>query len=82
MLKHGHVYAVVVVAATVGFVGKYRKELIGCNLHVSGCCGAVRHRIAPAIDDVLRPSRVARRPICRIGELSVVFFIWYRAHQS
>ncbi len=42
-----------VVAATVGVVGK---ELIGCKFNVSGCCGAVRHRIAPAIDDMLRPA--------------------------
>ena len=41
------------VAATVGVVGK---ELIGCKFNVSGCCGAVRHRITPAIDDVLRPA--------------------------
>ncbi len=40
-----------VVAATVGVVGK---ELIGCEFNVSGFCGAVRYRIAPAIDDVLR----------------------------
>jgi hypothetical protein len=48
-LSTGHVHAVV--AATVGVVGK---ELIGCKFNVSGCCGAVRHRITPAIDDVLR----------------------------
>ena len=50
-LSTGHVHAVV--AATVGVVGK---ELIGCKFNVSGCCGAVRHRITPAIDDVLRPA--------------------------
>jgi hypothetical protein len=52
VLKHrARVHAVV--AATVGVVGK---ELIGCKFNVSGCCGAVRYRITPAIDNVLRPA--------------------------
>ena len=50
-LSTGHVHAVV--AATVGVV---RQELIGCKIDVSGCCGADRDRIAPAVDDVLRPA--------------------------
>ncbi len=31
------------------------KERIFCKFNVNGCCGAVSHRIAPVIDDVLRP---------------------------
>jgi hypothetical protein len=32
----------------------WKKGFIGCK-NISGCCGAVRHRIAPAIDDMMRP---------------------------
>ena len=36
-----------------------RKKLVSCKIDVGGVgrCGAVRHRIAPAIGDMLRPSR-------------------------
>ena len=62
-LSTGHVHAVV--AATVGVVGK---ELIGCKFNVSGCCGAVRHRITPAIDDVLRPAASGEKTeLCLFG---------------
>ncbi len=53
ILSAGHVH--VVVAATVRVV---RKKLVSCKIDVGGVgrCGAVRQRIAPAIDDMLSPA--------------------------
>ena len=53
-LSTGHAHAVV--SATVRVVGK---KLVSCKIDVGdvvGHCGAVGHRIAPAINDMLSPA--------------------------
>ncbi len=52
-LSTGYMHAVV--AGTVRVVGE---KLVSCKIDVGGVgrCGAVRHRIAPAIGDMLNPT--------------------------